>query len=84
METLNQLLDLKDPGAINYLHLQGVYVIHHIQSLFKVGFFSSSFFSVRKDTCSLSWSHIHFFGSHGHACMVVGFTTTYAISAYHH
>lgn len=35
METLNQLLDLKDPGAVNYLHLQGVYFIHHIQSLFK-------------------------------------------------
>jgi hypothetical protein len=23
-------------------------------------------------------------GHHGHDCMVVGFTTTYAISAYHH
>jgi hypothetical protein len=23
-------------------------------------------------------------GCHGHDCMVVGFTTTYAISAYHH
>ena len=23
-------------------------------------------------------------GQHGHDCMVVGFTTTYAISAYHH
>lgn len=35
METLNQLLDLKEPGVMDYVHLQGVYFIHNIQALFK-------------------------------------------------
>jgi hypothetical protein len=35
------------------------------------------------DSCLLRYAWMHR-GSRGHDCMVVGFTTTCAISAYHH
>jgi hypothetical protein len=35
-------------------------------------------------TQKVNYYYFIFCGCHGHNCMVVGFTTTYAISAYHH
>jgi hypothetical protein len=37
-----------------------------------------------KNACDLNWHSCFIQGRRGHDCIVVGFTTTSAISAYHH